>query len=89
MKRISFFLLCSAIGFLSGCAQDDLIRSEGPTLTAGNATAANTAMQIVDPWPVGVEDTDFEVPSDRGGDGEDGSGGTAPGSAPTTTTANP
>ena len=40
------------------------IRPEALTLGAGDAQAANTVMQMVDPWPVGVNDTDLNVPAD-------------------------
>lgn len=71
---------------LTGCAQDDYLRTEGLTEIAGNSVAANTALQVVDPWPEGVEDTDLEVPADRAGPA--GAGG--PAKAPATTTgANP
>lgn len=85
MKKITFLLLGSA-AFLAGCAQDDLMRTEGPTLTAGNALAANTALQMVDPWPAGVEDNEFSVPSDRGGESENGAGGTASSPKPVAST---
>jgi hypothetical protein len=39
-------------------------RFEGVYPGAGNAAAANTVMQMVDPWPKGVEDTDLSVPAD-------------------------
>jgi hypothetical protein len=50
---------------LAGCAQDDYLRTEGLTMTAGDAVAKNAALQIIDPWPEGVEDTALEVPADR------------------------
>lgn len=52
----------------TGCASDDLRRGAGITDEAGNAIAHNTALQLVDPWPEGVEDTDLETPYDRGGE---------------------
>ncbi|MDN5929229.1 MAG: hypothetical protein L0I29_19365, partial [Hyphomicrobiales bacterium] len=42
-----------------------LARNEGVTGRAGNAMAANTVMQMVDPWPRGVENTNFRVPADH------------------------
>jgi hypothetical protein len=73
---------------LAGCAQDDYLRTEGLTMTAGDAVAKNAALQIIDPWPAGVEDTSLEVPADRS-DPNDGEGETP--SAPATTggSANP
>ena len=53
-------------GLASGCTSDDYIRSEGPTTAAGNAQAANTAMQMVDPWKYGVQNTKLLVPAQRG-----------------------
>ena len=52
-------------GALSGCNHDSYQRNEGDTSYAGNAIAANTAMQMVDPWPEGVGDTDLETPAER------------------------
>jgi hypothetical protein len=57
------------LGTVVGCAQDDFLRTEGITLTAGDSVARNTALQVIDPWPARVEDTDIAVPADRGGDG--------------------
>ena len=54
-------------GILAGCARDDFMRTEGLTLEAGNAIAVNSNLQIIDPWPNGVEDTDLNPPADRGG----------------------
>ena len=50
----------------ASCASDDYRRGLGITDEAGNAIAHNTALQMVDPWPEGVDDTDLEVPFDRG-----------------------
>jgi hypothetical protein len=52
-------------GFSSGCTSDDYMRSEGPTIGAGNAQAANTVMQMVDPWKYGVQNTRLLVPAQR------------------------
>lgn len=42
--------------------------AEDPTITktssAGNAIAANTVMQMVDPWPEGVDDTRLKTPAE-------------------------
>ena len=62
MKRALALILA-----LSGCAKDDALRSEGLTLAAGDSIAVNSSLQIIDPWPAGVEDTELLVPSDRGG----------------------
>lgn len=50
---------------LSACTTDTVLRPEGVTTFAGNAIAANTAMQIVDPWPRGVQETRLRVPAER------------------------
>ena len=52
-------------GLSSGCTSDDYVRSEGPTMGAGNAQAANTVMQMVDPWKYGVQNTKLLVPAQR------------------------
>lgn len=63
-----FIGMVVVLGTLAGCAQDDYLRTEGLTLTAGDSVARNTALQVIDPWPARVEDTDLAVPADRGGD---------------------
>lgn len=67
MKHAS--ILLAACAALSGCMTEDVMRYDGVTLQAGDAIAANTAMQMVDPWPVGVEETHLLVPADRGDEG--------------------
>ncbi|UCI05294.1 hypothetical protein [Mesorhizobium sp. B1-1-8] len=60
--------LCIALliaGFAGGCTSDDYIRTEGVTPAAGNAQASNTAMQMVDPWKYGVQNTRLLVPANR------------------------
>lgn len=52
---------------LAGCVTEETQRIEGLTPGAGNALAANTAMQMVDPWQYGVQDTDLQVPADSAG----------------------
>jgi hypothetical protein len=49
----------------AGCTSDELARNEGVTGRAGDAIAANTVMQMVDPWPRGVENTNLHVPADH------------------------
>jgi len=81
---------------LAGCSET-YQRLDGVTPAAGDAMAANTVMQMVDPWQYGVQDTDLNVPADRGdtaaATGEDAggssggsSGGTASGDKGTSTT---
>lgn len=55
----------------ASCASDDYRRGLGITDEAGDAIAHNTTLQMVDPWPMGVDDTDLEVPADRGDDNTD------------------
>ncbi|CDX12063.1 conserved exported hypothetical protein [Mesorhizobium sp. ORS 3324] len=52
-------------GALAGCTSDDYVRTEGVTTAAGNAQASNTAMQMVDPWQYGVQNTRLLVPAQR------------------------
>lgn len=51
---------------LAGCQTEQALRYEGVTPGAGNAIAANTVMQMVDPWPAGVENTHLATPADHG-----------------------
>jgi hypothetical protein len=64
MLSIGFAAACSA---LAGCSET-FQRLDGVTPNAGEAIAANTVMQMVDPWQYGVQDTDLQVPADRGDD---------------------
>lgn len=54
-----------ALTLLSACTTDTVLRPEGVTSFAGNAIAANTAMQMVDPWQYGVQDTNLKTPAER------------------------
>ncbi|MER8691478.1 hypothetical protein NKI77_05100 [Mesorhizobium opportunistum] len=62
--RSSVVLLLA--GSAGGCTSDDYVRSEGVTSGAGDAQAANTVMQMVDPWKYGVQNTRLLVPAKRG-----------------------
>lgn len=64
--RTGLIFICPAVLALAGCMGDGVGRQEGVTSGAGNAIAANTVMQMVDPWQPGVEDTDLKVPAERG-----------------------
>lgn len=58
--------LCIALlSVVGGCTSDDYVRTEGVTPGAGNAQASNTAMQMVDPWQYGVQNTKLRVPAQR------------------------
>ena len=63
--RRTFFVI-PALALLAACTTTDtVLRPEGVTSYAGEAIAANTAMQMVDPWPYGVQDTRLKVPAQR------------------------
>jgi hypothetical protein len=63
-RRVTRQLAATTALLLSGCQTPEAIRHEGVTAGAGNAIAANTVMQMVDPWPAGVQDTDLATPAD-------------------------
>jgi hypothetical protein len=63
--RLIKITAAALVFLLTGCASDDYLRTEGLTMTAGDAVARNSALQIIDPWPAGVEDTALDVPADR------------------------
>jgi hypothetical protein len=66
MTMLRFLLLLAVLcAGLAGCSET-YQRLDGVTPMAGDAVAANTVMQMVDPWQYGVQDTDLEVPADRG-----------------------
>lgn len=71
--------LAAAATMLSGCLSAEDKDLEGITLAGGNAIAINSALQVIDPWPANVQDTDLKVPADRGDakatDGSDTGGG--------------
>ncbi len=48
---------------LAGCNTAEQPHLVGITMGAGDAVAHNSALQIIDPWPAGVQDTDFAVPA--------------------------
>lgn len=64
MGRFSAILAAATLG-LAGCTSADRVRTEGVTTSSGNAVAANTVLQMVDPWPYGVQDTSLRVPAER------------------------
>jgi hypothetical protein len=61
-------VLIGLAGLASGCMSDAYRRADGLTNGAGNAMAANTVMQMVDPWQEGVQNTKLRVPAARGSD---------------------
>lgn len=64
--KVLFVLILGLV--LQSCAREDTLRTEGLTLGAGDAMARNTALQVIDPWPNGVEDTDLLIPNTRTND---------------------
>ncbi len=78
MKLASLTLLT----LLSSCARQDYMRTESVTDGVGNALAANTTLQLVDPWPAGVENPNIIVPAVRNAAGV-AAATPAPASAPT------
>lgn len=59
-------VLIGLVGFGSGCMSDAYRRADGLTEGAGDKLAGNSVMQMVDPWQYGVQDTQLEVPAERG-----------------------
>jgi len=57
--------LATAVLLLAGCATEPPMRSETIDFGAGDAIAANTVLQMVDPWPLGARDTRLAVPANR------------------------
>lgn len=89
-RRIAAILGVTA---LSGCQSQEPTYSETISLSAGDAIAANTAMQMVNPWPPGVRETNLSTPADleqykrRPADGgQNISGGETPTMSPDGTT---
>ena len=62
-KGFHGFLFLASI-LLSGCQSYEFVRSETIALSAGDAIAANSAMQMVDPWPPRVKQTSLATPAD-------------------------
>ncbi|MGL4490808.1 MAG: hypothetical protein ACRCU5_15320 [Rhizobiaceae bacterium] len=86
--NISKLAIVLATGvLLQSCAREDMLRTDGMTLGAGDAMARNTALQVIDPWPEGVEDTDLVTPNTRSNDKV--ADGAAPVIKPPATAGNP
>ena len=75
MKSLTTTLLISVSAVALGACTQTYKETEGVTLQAGNAVAYNSALQIIDPWPEGVQDTNLVVPANRGGSGDTTGGG--------------
>jgi len=52
-----------ALFALSGCMAQNKY-SEGISYSGGNAIAHNSSLQIIDPWPENVQDTNLVVPAE-------------------------
>ena len=63
MKKLAILLVLMVPA--AGCVSEDVLRYDGVTTSSGDAIAANTVMQMVDPWPRGVEDTRLRTPAVR------------------------
>lgn len=61
LKHIVTVALCAAA--LSGCNTTEDPRLEGVALSGGEAIAHNSMLQIIDPWPHGVTQTNTAVPA--------------------------
>ena len=57
---------CGLALIFGGCVTEEHRQIEGVTFAAGNAMAANSVMQMVDPWLYGVQNTQLRVPAARG-----------------------
>lgn len=80
MRTMLSVALLVAVSSAAGCMSEEAMRYQGVTTGAGDAIAANTVLQMVDPWQRGVEDTDLAVPANRDtrrAVGSDGSPATA------------
>lgn len=66
MRRVAASAIALAVLLpLGACTSDEYVRQEGVTSGVGDAIAADTALQMVDPWPRGVEQTNLRVPADQ------------------------
>ena len=84
-RRLAALALLASL-LATGCRTEDYLRIDGVTPGAGNAMYSNTVMQMVDPWPAGVQNTRLRVPADRGTEAlATPSGGEAGKATPTTT----
>ena len=64
-NKIKILLAGVAAAAATGCTTSTPdVRPEAVTLGAGNAQAANTVLQMVDPWPAGLNDTKLKTPAD-------------------------
>jgi hypothetical protein len=64
-NRVLLAVLALPVLLAACTTETHSIRAEAVTIGAGDAQAANTALQMIDPWPRGVNDTALSVPADR------------------------
>ncbi|RUX49233.1 hypothetical protein EOA33_13115 [Mesorhizobium sp. M4A.F.Ca.ET.050.02.1.1] len=86
MRPVPGLMVALLLSGLCGCTSDDYVRTEGVTPAAGNAQAANTVMQMVDPWKYGVQNTRLLVPAQRTGTSTAAAAGEAAGAKTAETT---
>ncbi|MGN6466683.1 MAG: hypothetical protein ACTHLP_14505 [Rhizobiaceae bacterium] len=65
MLRATILVSVFGLSFAAAGCQSEYARNEGVTGMAGDAIAADTVLQMVDPWPRGVENTHLVVPADH------------------------
>lgn len=65
MRIVTSGTVLAAALALSACTTSETLHHEGVTSYAGDAIAANTMLQMVDPWQHGVQHTDLETPAER------------------------
>lgn len=58
-------IIAALAGWTAGCA-DNLHHRDAVTTHAGDAQAANIALQMIDPWPPEAAITDIESDGERG-----------------------
>jgi hypothetical protein len=63
MKKTCLIIFISSL--LQACVAEKRLRFETPTQSAGDSMARNSALQMVDPWPDGVDDARLKVPNVR------------------------
>ncbi len=61
-RSIAMIAAGAMLAGATGCASEHYRRGDGITDGLGDSVAHNTALQIVDPWQEGVEDTDIDAP---------------------------
>ena len=86
-RAIILAALAASCCTFAGCSET-YRRVDGVTPGVGDAVAANTAMQMVDPWQYGVQDTDLSVPADRSSQEEKALAESSEDQRPPSTTAN-